>query len=104
ITSLELQKVGVAQQGIDFIYALRAQEAGKTLGSLEPFENHLTYLTHLAAGNESELITSSIAELHRLEEIFADVVASWRSGDLARIEATLVRQMREEAPEIHEVL
>lgn len=104
VTVLELQRIGVGEEGIDFIYARRAAEAGKPTGGLESYEQHLTYLTNLAEGHPSEMILATLQELGRMRAMMEEALSAWRSGDLKRIDALLVEPMRTSSPGVYQQL
>jgi uncharacterized protein len=104
LAGLELQKLGITAEGIDMHYFKKAEPAGKSTHGLEPFEQHLEYLTTLGEGHENEMILHSLADLAGLKKTLADLLAAWRTGDLARIDALMLADLRTRFPSIHEVL
>ena len=101
---LEVQKLGVTAEGVDLRYFKQATAAHKQTGELEPFEQHLAFLTHLGAGHESEMITQSIADLKELPAILNDLLRSWKSGDVAKLDELMLRDMRTKFPAIYQEL
>lgn len=101
---LELQKLGVTMEGVDLRYYKMANEAGKKTGGLEPFERHLAFLTNLGAGHESEMVAKSIEDLGELPAMINQLLTAWKTGDLAKIEELMLREMRAKYPAIYREL
>jgi uncharacterized protein YbaP (TraB family) len=101
---VELQKLGVSQEGVDLHYHRRASEAGKATGELEPFDRHLQFLVNFGAGHESEMIEKSMEDVAELPRVFEQTIAAWRVGDLAQIDRLLLRDIRQKFPAIHKAL
>lgn len=101
---IELQKLGVSQQGVDAIYLQRAKADGKSLGELETFECQVAYLTGMADDRPSELVLNSLHDLGNLAKEFPELLAAWRQGDLATLERIMNRELRAKYPELHRKL
>lgn len=104
ITVNELQKLGFIEEGVDFHYFQRAKEAGKTLTSLEPFEEHIGFITNMGAGHESEMLISTVDELDEIPQMFDGVIAAWRSGDLNGLDDLTLRDMKSEFRSVYQEL
>jgi uncharacterized protein len=101
---IELQKLGVSQQGADVIYFQRAKADGKNVGELETFERQVDYLTGMADDRPSELVINSLADLDDLAKEFPELLAAWRKGDLVALERLMNRDLREKYPDLHRKL
>ncbi|HLP24496.1 MAG TPA: TraB/GumN family protein, partial [Acidobacteriota bacterium] len=101
---IELQKLGVSQQGADSIYFQRAKADAKGIGELETFERQVDYITGMAGDRPSELVLNSLADLDQLPKEFPELIAAWRKGDLATLEQLMNRDLREKYPELHQKL
>jgi uncharacterized protein YbaP (TraB family) len=104
VSAMEMQKLGVTQEGADVIYFKRAKADGKPVGSLESFEAHIDFLTGMGAGKESEIIRSSLDDLAQAIEDFPKLLAAWRAGDLAAVEKEMLQEMRTKYPDIFKEL
>lgn len=93
ITLQELTKIGVSQEGVDLHYAKKAQSDKKSIGSLETADFQLDLLVNLGEGMESEMVLYSLKDLDKIGELFEDIIASWRSGNLDTIEEVFVGEM-----------
>lgn len=101
IAAIELQKLGVTQEGVDAHFHQRAGTAGKKTSGLETLEEHLGYVTGLGAGQESEMILSTLADLADLPRMFPELIAAWRSGDMTKLDELMLHDMREQYPAVH---
>jgi len=104
ITMLELQKLGIAGQGVDSYFAARAEETGMPSGFLETVEQQLTFLGKMGEGAEDALIASSLSDVETLEAQFSGILQAWRQGDTEALEGTLVSGFQEEFPGIYRQL
>jgi uncharacterized protein YbaP (TraB family) len=101
ITSLELQRYGFTAEGVDVQMQAKGTAAHKSFGELESVEQQIEFITHLGEGQESSLIVATFADIDRVPKILADIVAAWRTGDLAQIDKLLSDEMRTKFPSIY---
>lgn len=104
MAALELQKLGVTSEGVDLHYFNKAADAGKRTGELETFERHLEFLTTLGAGHESEMIEKSIEELSETPAKLEQLLAAWKTGNVAALDELMLREMREKYPTVFKSL
>ena len=101
---LEMQKLGISSEGVDLHYFRRAADAGKKTGGLEEFDRHLAYLSHLGEGHESEMIAQAIDDLTELPTLLDGLLAAWKIGDVAKLDALMLRDLRTKYPSIYQQL
>ena len=104
IALVELQKIGVSQEGVDLHFYRRAGETGKATGELESFERHLQFLVNFGAGHESAMIEKSMEDIATLPRMLDQLIVAWRAGDIAQIDRLLLRDVRQKFPTIHKTL
>lgn len=100
----ELQRLELAEAGVDEYYNKKALADGKTLGELESFEAQLSVIENLAKGHEDEMILSTIADMKKLSIIMKDMKIAWRDGDVNTLEKLGVIPMKSEFPELYQLL
>ena len=100
ISIVELQKMGVASEGVDMYFYKQAVEAGKPLGQLETLEQQIEFIANLGAGHESELVLKSIEDLASLPRTMNGVLAAWRRGDVEKIDELMLRDWTTKYPAI----
>ena len=100
LVELECQKLGFeADNGIDLHYYRLARKQGKTLIPLETFDFQLNLLTSFSKEENELLVKSTLEDLKKTRQEFADILAAWKSGDAAGLEKEL-NSMAVEAPAI----
>ena len=104
VFALESQRLGFTPEGVDVQLDRRARAAGKAIEGLETIDEQIAFVSTLGAGQESELILSTLRDLARIPTLLDDMVAAWRAGDLERIDALMSEEVRREFPKIHEEL
>jgi len=101
LTLQELMKAGVSQEGVDLYYGNLAKADSKPIAALETAEFQLQLITTLGDGVESELVLYGLQDLSQISELFDEIIAAWRSGDLNTINHLFVEDMAA-FPEIYE--
>lgn len=104
ITAVELQKVGVTEEGVDMHYFKQVAAAGKQAGELETFEEHIIFLLTMGQGQESEMVENSINELEELPTLLDDMLRAWSTGDLEKIDELMLREAQEKYPLLYQSL
>lgn len=98
---IEFQKIGFTPQGVDMYFNSRAVGDGKSLGQLETVEEQIGFLASMGEGSESEFILMSLEDLDETEEIMADMLAAWRSGDNGLLSDMFLADMATDAPDLY---
>ena len=103
LTVQELTKVGVSEEGVDMHYHGRGLKDGKAVHALETPEFQIDLLTSMGEGIEDELVLYGLEDLGQMKALFNELIAAWRSGDLAKIEALFIADMTD-YPELYSTL
>ena len=104
VSAIELQKLGMAAEGVDMHYFKKALAEGKKVGELEPFESQIEFITQMGVGYESELIAKTLEDLHEIPEIMGKVLTAWKTGDIAVIDRLMLEEVRTDNPEIFKTM
>lgn len=100
LTMQELTKAGVTQEGVDMHYHTRGLKDGKAVHSLETPEFQIDLITSMGEGMEDELVLYGLEDLSQMQALFAELIGAWREGDLAKIEALFIADMKD-YPELY---
>lgn len=91
----ELSSLGVeAQYGVDHFYYQKALGDGKSIGGLETADEQLAFLNAMDGSVGNEQVSETIDDLTRLDSKLAEILAAWRRGDEAGIEAVNLRELK----------
>lgn len=101
LLAVEMQKLGVTKKGADAHFYLRTLGTQKTATGLDTAEQHVDYLTNLGNGRESEMIEYTIKESAGLAANHEAVLKAWRTGDLAKIDELLLKDLRQNYPALY---
>jgi uncharacterized protein YbaP (TraB family) len=101
---IEMQKLGISQEGVDAHYFDRLAREGKTAGELESFEDQVKFITTMGAGHESEMLQQSIEDLNELPALLESMIQTWRQGDMTKLDRVMLEDMRTKHPKIYESL
>ncbi len=104
LSVMEFQKLGFTPQGIDMYFHTRAIGDGKPVGQLESVQDQIDLLAGMGDGYESEFILYSLADFERAADTIEDMVATWRSGDLSRMQSLFVDEMQAQAPDVYDAM
>ncbi len=100
----ELQRLGMANTGVDNYFNHKAVEDGKTLDELESVQIQLDVIANMGKGHEDEMILSAIAETRELASIMEEMKAAWRKGDIKQLEKIGLSPMNADFPDLYRLL
>ncbi len=104
LTFMELQRLGMADEGVDNYYYQRAKTDKKTLGHLESNEQQLDFMTNMGKRRENDFVLYSLKDLQDIAYIMQSLKSAWRNGDSAEMEALSLVSMRQDFPQIYQQL
>ncbi len=100
LSIVELTKLGADPvNGVDKYFADRALKAGKQLIGLETVDFQIDLMTSFSPDEDEVVMTTSLKDLAKNKEKYADILAAWQTGDSAAIEK-LLNEALQEAPSI----
>ncbi len=97
----ELNRLGVTAVGVDEYFMRQAIAADSPVVGLETASHQLQFLAEMGVGLESDFILHSVADIQQLEPLLQQMIALWRSGDIAELEAIFVTPLKQEYPAIY---
>jgi len=101
LLTLELQKIGVDAGGVDQHFHGRAVADGKSVDALETPGQQVDFILNLGQGNEDAFMASSLEDMDRLGEVFDQLIAAWRAGNEANLDALTSAEVREKFPTVY---
>lgn len=100
----ELQRLGLANAGVDHYFNHKALVDGKALAELETVEVQLDVLENLGKGQEDEMILSTIEEMKEMPSIMGQMKTAWRTGNMKSLEKIGISPMKLDYPELYRLL
>lgn len=101
-SQLEWARAGLqAQHGIDMHFEGRAQQDGKPLGSLESVDFQMGLMDAFSPEMQVEMLRQTLDDLPATAEIMGRMVAAWRAGDAAGMDALMNGSMGQN-PELYD--
>ncbi len=104
LTFMELQRLGMADTGVDSYYFQRATTDQKLLGQLETNEEQLDFIANMGKGRENDFVSYSLRDLQKIKSVMLDIKSAWRSGDTKAMAALSMASMRRDFPKIYQQL
>ena len=90
LTLLELQKMGFdPNYGIDQYFFNKARQDKKEMVFLESIEYQITLLAGMDSYEEESFLQQMLEELEVVKTMFADIVSSWKNGDVTQLASIL---------------
>lgn len=102
LNSVELQRNGMTEDGVDLHFYNKALADGKATRGLASVEEHLKYLAEEADGDEDDYVIHAIQDFKRMTMMLSQLVTAWRSGDEQGIERISINEMKRKYPKLFE--
>lgn len=100
----ELQRLGMADTGVDKYFKNLAVEDAKAIGMLETVGTQLDVLENLGKGQENEMILSTIEEMKELPLLMGEMKQAWRTGNINSLEKIGISPMKINYPDLYRLL
>lgn len=101
---IELQRLGMAEAGVDSYFNSQASVDGKLLGQLETVQVQLDVLENLGKGQEDAMILSTIDEMKELPLVMEKIKKAWRKGNTSGLEKIGISPMKIDYPDLYRLL
>lgn len=90
--------------GVDRAIDAAAEAQGKRLRAFETVEDQIGFLSGFSEEVQRQMLLDAIVEAEKGQAEFEAMAAAWERGDLATLEGYVIDDMREEYPELYDVL
>ncbi len=104
LTMAELQRLDMADTGVDNYYLVKASQEGKQLGRLESVEQQMELIANMGKGHEDEMVLSTLNELQQLPTMMTAMKTAWRTGNMDQLEEVAILPMRQDFPVLYQSL
>jgi uncharacterized protein YbaP (TraB family) len=104
IAMLELQKAGMAGEGVDAFFVKKATADMKTQQYLETVEFQLDLMANMGAGNEGQFMLANLKRADETAALLTQSIAAWRVGDIAALDRILLNDVRTDDPASFELM
>lgn len=104
LTMHELQRLGMAETGVDGFYHHKSKQDQKTLGALESITTQIQFLADMGDGSEDELIRYTLNDIKTLPQLMSDTKAVWRNGNMAGLSSLMLEPVKQEFPALYQSL
>ncbi len=104
ITMVELQLLGINQDGVDAHFSARSMEDGKAQLALESPEQQMAMIATMGGDNPDRLIRHTLQDASELRSIMTEMVTAWRQGNVDKLDTGLIQRMRDDYPGIYQSL
>jgi uncharacterized protein YbaP (TraB family) len=104
LQSVELQRNGMTEDGVDYHFYEKAVADGKIIRGLASVNEHLKYLAEEADGNEDDYVIHAIEDFKRMSIQIGQMVTMWRNGDEKGIDRLSIDQLKTTYPNLYDRL
>lgn len=104
LTTMELVKMGVTQDGVDTSLYRSAAEDKKPTEALETVDEQIEFVTTMGEGNEDAFIAHSIRDMQDTKQDYERLVDAWRAGDVETLDKLMIDEFKAEVPKIYKEL
>lgn len=102
--SVELQRNGMTEDGVDYHFYEKAVADGKIIRGLASVKEHLKYLAEEADGDEDDYVIHAIEDFKRMSIQIGQMVTMWRNGDEKGIDQLSIDQLKTTYPNLYDKL
>ena len=104
VEQLALSRIGFNPlYGVEMHLLQKAARDGKPIHGFESVDEQLAFLDGLSIEAQRELLMQTLAESKGIGEIMDELIAAWRTGDIAYMENTLLTDVAN-YPELYETI
>lgn len=104
LTVMELQRMGLANAGVDEFYSKKASQDNKPQLFLESIDEQLGFLEQMGKGQEDTFILHTLKDINQLPTMMTQLKSAWRGGDnQALIDVALI-PWKNEFPDVYQSL
>tara|TARA_R110002126_G_scaffold10245_86_gene46831 strand:+ start:7184 stop:8047 length:864 start_codon:yes stop_codon:yes gene_type:complete len=103
LASVEMQRLGAAETGVDMHYMQLGMQQGKTVTGLETMDEHLAVLDGMNQLDADVIIQSTLDDMHQVESQLTQMKKAWRDGDTKLLEQLFIGDLKE-MPQLYDIL
>jgi len=105
LTQLELQSLGlVGADGVDAHFGKRATEDNKESIFLESLDEQIGFIQSMNGLDANLVVKSGINDISKLQGLWEDLLAAWRSGNIDELEELGIKEMERDFPSLYETI
>jgi len=103
LDTIEMQKLGFTQEGVDLYYFQKAKKIKKPLGYLEAVEVQIEMLVTMGDGYEDDYVRYSLYDMDNTENELDSIVSEWKKGKASSTERSVL-EMRDQWPILYKTM
>jgi len=103
LTIMELQKLGVASEGVDKHYLNKALKTDRSVLYLETIDEQMSLIAGMGEGNEDEFVKHSLNDIKENSDIFEELIDTWKDGT-ANPMLKQIKEFKADYPELYQSL
>lgn len=104
LTLMELKKLGVGSHGVDQYFHNRAKQDKKQTLALESLQQQIDFVSNMGQGEEDLMLRQTLEEIETMQDLFSDMITSWRAGDTKKLNELFITPMQQEFNALYQQL
>lgn len=101
---VELQRLGLNGEGVDFYFNNKSFTDNKSFGQLESVDQQIEFLAGLGVDNEDALIQYSLTDIKSFPIMWPKAVEAWRSGNSSIFDEMQIKSLQENFPNVYQTI
>lgn len=101
ITMFEYRANGFDQDGVDQTFSTKAKADAKPVEWFESVDEQLAFIVNLGGDDDNAIINYTLDELEKLPALIDDMLASWKEGDLKKLNKSIIEEMAASSPQMY---
>lgn len=104
LTIAEYQALGFTAPGVDANYHQIAVTRNKAIDSLETPDEQIEFLVRMGDEDAETLVQYTLEDIKTMPEYVAKLKSTWRNGDLAAFTEVGITSMKQDYPQVYQIL
>jgi uncharacterized protein YbaP (TraB family) len=104
LTTMELMKLGVTQEGVDLFFHKLATKDKKVVEKLETVEEQINFIVEMGKGAEDTFVTHSLSEMKNIKRDYEALVSAWETGNTKKLSELMIADLKAKTPKIYKQL
>lgn len=101
LSVLEMQRLNIADAGVDDFYLQKGLKDHKRIGYLESVDEQLSFIVDMDKGNPDELIMYTLRDISQIAEQMIVIKQAWRKGDNDKLSDVALTPWKNDFPELY---
>lgn len=104
LVAIELQKMGITEEGVDKRFFTRGLKDGRKVEILETVEEQIQFICAMGEGQADDFIAQTLQDLDQTAELMPELIEAWKTGDSEALREGFIDTMKTDYPKLYQDL